>query len=111
MELIIKKIFYSLQCFLSPLCQSKGLHFAKELTKFQDYSFQKKNAKELVDPQNLPMVFSRNIIDFMELSFLLDIATSIGVSCCRFLIVSNAPFCIGILANSNFSSFLTQKWR
>ena len=77
----------------------------------EDYSFQKKNAKGLGDLQNLSMVFSWNIIDFIEISFLFDMAISFGVLRCRFLIVSNAPFCVGILANSNFSSSLIQKLR
>ena len=101
-----------LQCFLSHLYKSKRRHhFAKESKKFQDCSFQKKNAKGLDDLQNLSMVFSWNIIDFMELSFLLDIATSIGVLCHWFLIVSNAPFCKRILVKLNFSSSLSQIWR
>ena len=104
-------MIFPLQRFLSHLCQSKRRHFAKGLKTFQDYSFQKKNAKGLRDLQNLFMVFSWNIIDFIEISFLFDLAISIGVLRCWFLMVSNALFCKRILAKSNYLSSLTQKWR
>ena len=78
--------FSSLSIKETPLC--------KRIKKVSDFSFQKNSAKGSDDLQNLPMVFLW--------SFLLDIATWIGVLCCRFLMVSNAPFAREFWPNLTF---------
>ena len=82
--------FSSLSIKKRPLC--------KRIKEVSDWSFQKKNAKGLDDLQNLPMVIKHHWFHWSK--FLIQYGNFNWCFTCK-----------RILAETNFSSSLTQQWR